>query len=117
MNTLVARRMDSHLPASTCLRHWSGGGDPESRLGFKYMAGYEGRRGRACIAYSHNGVQFSNLDNDQDRREDGLNDDCLTENAANGANSILARARHMHCTNRGHGTEQGIHHVPKGFRV
>ena len=56
------------------------------------MAGYEGRRGRACIAYSHNGVQFSNLDNDQDRREDGLNDDCLTEDGANGANSILARA-------------------------
>ena len=68
------------------------GGDPESRPGFKYMAGYEGRRGRACIAYSHDGVQFSNLDNDQDRKKDGLNDDCLTEDGASGANSILARA-------------------------
>lgn len=75
------------------------GGDSESANGFRFMAGYEGRRGRACIAYSDDGTSFSNLDNEEDRSKEGLNDDCLTEGSDYaGANSILARAADTYIT-------------------
>ena len=61
-----------------------------SRIAF--VAGYEGWRGRACIAGSSDGVDFDNLDSESDRRQNGLNDDCLTAPGAHGSNSILARA-------------------------
>ena len=57
-----------------------------------YVAGYEARRGRVCFAYSTNGREFYNLDNNADRLQRGLNDDCLTAPGAAGSNSVLARA-------------------------
>jgi len=57
-----------------------------------YIAGYEGRRGRVCLASSSDGRRFFNIDNEVDRRRDGLNDDCLTAPGVAGSNSALARA-------------------------
>ena len=64
----------------------------DSRLSF--VAGYEGWRGRACIASSDDyyGVHLANIDNEEDRRGRGLNDDCLSASGVSGSNSVLARA-------------------------
>ena len=40
--------------------------------GFPYLAGYEGWRGRACVAGSTDGVHFANINSESDRRQDGL---------------------------------------------
>ena len=60
--------------------------------GLHSVAGYEGRRGRACIASSSNGADFYNIENEADRRKPGLNDDCLSAPGVQGSNSVLARA-------------------------
>ena len=67
-------------------------GGEDSRLSF--VGGYEGWRGRACIAFSddEHGVHLANIDNEEDRRARGLNDDCLSAPGVSGSNSILARA-------------------------
>lgn len=61
-------------------------------LPLRHLAGYEGRRGRVCLASSDDGQQYFNIDNEYDRRGRGLNDDCLTAPGVAGSNSILARA-------------------------
>ena len=66
------------------------GGDEGT--GYAFLGGYEGWRSRACFAGSSDGIHFNNIDNDHDRRQNGLNDDCLTAPGVNGANSALARA-------------------------
>ena len=66
------------------------GGSESSR--YAYLAGYEGWRGRTCFAGSNDGVNFNNIDNERDRRDNGLNDDCLTGAGVGGSNSALSRA-------------------------
>lgn len=58
-------------------------GKPASSA-LKYLAGYEGYRGRSCIAGSADGVHFMNLGSAADERE---GEDCLES-----SNSVLARA-------------------------
>ena len=50
----------------------------------KYLAGYEGRRGRSCIAGSQDGIEYTNLGSSTDDR---VGSDCFEW-----SNSVLARA-------------------------
>ena len=52
-----------------------------------FVAGYEDKHGGACLAFSSDGSNFFNIDNEIDRTRDGLNDDCLED-----SNDYLRRA-------------------------
>ena len=60
--------------------------------GMLFVSGYEGWRSRACLAFSSDGRDFYNLDDEADRRNPGLNDDCLSAPGVRGSNSVFARA-------------------------
>lgn len=64
------------------------GSDDASRL--QFVAGYEGRRGRVCLASSTDGATFFNIDNQHDRTDRGLNDDCLSAPGVAGSNSVCS---------------------------
>ena len=77
-----ARGARYSLPSHQAERAAAGSGRPhdpaaaaENTTRLRFLAGYEGWRSRACFAASDDGVTFSNLDNDHDRRDPHLNDD------------------------------------------